>query len=72
MGGCDPKDPTAVTGPKAVNCINDKEIYAFHPTGALCCMADGSTRFLSNNLDLNIAISLLTRERGENISTTDF
>jgi prepilin-type N-terminal cleavage/methylation domain-containing protein/prepilin-type processing-associated H-X9-DG protein len=72
MGGCDPKDPAAVTGPKAVNCINDKEIYAFHPAGANCCMADGSIRFLSNNLDLNIAISLLTRERGELLSTTDF
>jgi prepilin-type N-terminal cleavage/methylation domain-containing protein len=72
MGGCDPKDPTAVTGPKAVNCINDKEIYGFHPSGAMACMTDGSMRFLSNNLDLNVAISLLTRERGENISTIDF
>ena len=35
-------------------------------------MADGSVRFVSTNLDINIAISLLTRERGENISTTDF
>jgi prepilin-type N-terminal cleavage/methylation domain-containing protein/prepilin-type processing-associated H-X9-DG protein len=72
MGGCDPKDPTAVTGPKAVNCINDKEIYAFHPAGANTCMADGSVRFVSANLDLNIAIALLTRERGEVLSTTDF
>jgi len=72
MGGCDPKDPTAVTGPKAVNCINDKEIYGFHPAGAATCMADGSVRFVSTNLDLNIAISLLTRERGEMLSTTDF
>jgi prepilin-type N-terminal cleavage/methylation domain-containing protein/prepilin-type processing-associated H-X9-DG protein len=72
MGGCDPKDPTAVTGPKAVNCINDKEIYGFHPGGAVACMADGSVRFISANLDLNIAISLLTRERGEQLSTMDF
>src|SRR5262245_18753455 len=34
MGGCDPRDPASVTGPKAVNCINDKEIYAFHPVWA--------------------------------------
>jgi prepilin-type N-terminal cleavage/methylation domain-containing protein/prepilin-type processing-associated H-X9-DG protein len=72
MGGCDPKDPTAVTGPKAVNCINDKEIYAFHPAGANACMADGSVRFLGVNLDINIAISLLTRERGEMLNTSDF
>ena len=72
MGGCDPKDPTAVTGPKAVNCINDKEIYAFHPAGANTGMCDGSIRFVSANLDLNIALALLTRERGEQISTMDF
>ena len=35
-------------------------------------MSDGSLRFLSANLDLNIAIALLTRERGETIATTDF
>jgi hypothetical protein len=72
MGGCNPNDKASVTGPKAVNCINDKEIYAFHPAGATSCMADGSVRFLSANLDLNIAVSLLTRERGEILSTTDF
>lgn len=69
MGGCDPKNAASVTGPKAVNCINDKEIYAFHPAGANACMADGSVRFLSANLDLNIAISCLTRERGEMVPT---
>jgi prepilin-type N-terminal cleavage/methylation domain-containing protein/prepilin-type processing-associated H-X9-DG protein len=72
MGGCDPNNPAAATGPKAVNCINDKEIYGFHTNGAMACMCDGSVRFLSNNLDLNIAVSLLTRERGEMLSTTDF
>ena len=72
MGGCNPNDPKAATGPKAVNCINDKEIYAFHPAGANACMADGSVRFLAANLDLNIAVSLLTRERGEMVTTTDF
>ena len=72
MGGCDPKNPSAAQGPKAVNCANDKEIYGFHPSGAMACMADGSVRMLASNLDLNVSVSLLTRERGENISTTDF
>jgi prepilin-type N-terminal cleavage/methylation domain-containing protein len=72
MGGCNPSNPAATTGPKAVNCINDKEIYGFHPSGAMACLADGSVRLLSNNLDLNIAVSVLTRERGEMLSSTDF
>jgi prepilin-type N-terminal cleavage/methylation domain-containing protein/prepilin-type processing-associated H-X9-DG protein len=70
IGGCDPNNPNYpqsnnVAGPRAVNCINTKEIYAFHPSGANVCMADGSVRHVPANLDLNIAYALLTRERGE-------
>ena len=61
IGGCDPANvnyPTSnnnVAGPKAINCINHKEIYAFHPSGANVCFADGSVRHMQANLDLNIA-----------------
>src|SRR4051812_12978255 len=40
IGGCDPtnanypNNSANVAGPRAVNCINKKEIYAFHPSGA--------------------------------------
>jgi len=59
-------------GPRAVNCINHKEIYAFHPSGASVLMADGSVRFMSTNLSINVAYALLTRDRGETIASTDF
>jgi prepilin-type processing-associated H-X9-DG protein len=77
IGGCDPSNPNYpasnnVAGPRAVNCINSKEIYAFHPSGANVGMTDGSVKMVSSNLDLNIAYALLTRERGETITTTDF
>jgi prepilin-type N-terminal cleavage/methylation domain-containing protein/prepilin-type processing-associated H-X9-DG protein len=68
IGGCDPNNINAANGPRAVNCINDKEIYAFHPSGANVCMADGSVRFVSVSLDINVAYALLTRERGEQIT----
>lgn len=55
--------PTA--GPCVVNCINDKEIYSFHSGGANICMADGSIRFLKTTATLDLALSLLTRNRGE-------
>jgi len=55
-----------------VNCINLKEIYAFHPSGACVVMADGSVRLVSSNLDINTAYALLTRERGETITGQDF
>jgi prepilin-type N-terminal cleavage/methylation domain-containing protein/prepilin-type processing-associated H-X9-DG protein len=78
IGGCNPTDPTYpvntsnVAGAKAVNCINSKEIYAFHPSGANVAMADGSVKMVSANLDINVAVALLTRDRGETITTTDF
>jgi prepilin-type N-terminal cleavage/methylation domain-containing protein len=77
IGGCDPVNASYannattanVPGPRAVNCINKKEIYAFHPSGAVVCMADASVRLVSSNLDISIAYALLTRECGETIST---
>jgi len=78
IGGCNPTNynyplSTAnVAGPRAINCINHKEIYAFHPSGANVCFADGSVHHLPLNLDLNIAYAMLTRERGEQIPTTSF
>ena len=74
IGGCDPSNINNAAGPsyRMVNCIDDKEIYAFHPSGANVCFADGSVRHVSINLDINVAYALLTRERGEQLSTTDF
>jgi len=75
IGGCVPTDPNYpinnnnVAGPRAVNCINKKEIYAFHPSGANVLMADGSVHHVPQNLDLNVAYALLTRDRGENTPT---
>jgi prepilin-type N-terminal cleavage/methylation domain-containing protein/prepilin-type processing-associated H-X9-DG protein len=69
VGGFDPSwqpgQPEPQTGPCAVNCINDKEIYAFHPGGANLCMADGSVRFLKASTSLDVVLILLTRARGE-------
>jgi prepilin-type N-terminal cleavage/methylation domain-containing protein len=77
IGGCSPSNrnypqSNNVAGPRAVNCINHKEIYAFHPSGACVVMADGSVRFVSTNLSINVAYALLTRDRGETIVSTDF
>jgi prepilin-type N-terminal cleavage/methylation domain-containing protein/prepilin-type processing-associated H-X9-DG protein len=65
IGGFNPANPTSPTGPCAVNCINDKEIYAFHSGGANVVMADGSVRFVKESLNVDIALQLLTRARGE-------
>jgi prepilin-type processing-associated H-X9-DG protein len=77
IGGCVPTDlnypinNNNVAGPRGINCINKKEIYAFHPSGANVVMADGSVHHVPANLDLNVVYALLTRDRGEN-TPTDF
>jgi prepilin-type N-terminal cleavage/methylation domain-containing protein/prepilin-type processing-associated H-X9-DG protein len=68
IGGCDPTNPDAAVGPVAVDCINNKEIYSFHPGGAMILMCDGSVRFLKATVKLDVVLQLLTRDRGEVIS----
>jgi prepilin-type N-terminal cleavage/methylation domain-containing protein/prepilin-type processing-associated H-X9-DG protein len=65
IGGFDPSNPSSPVGPCAVNCINDKEIYAFHPGGANILMSDGSVRFLKASVHIDVVLQLLTRARGE-------
>lgn len=68
VGGFNPSNPTAPTGPCALNCTNDKEIYAFHTSGANLAMADGSVRFLKQSVNLDVVLQLLTRARGDIVS----
>ena len=69
VGGFDPSwkagQALPANGPCAVNCINQKEIYAFHTGGANVVLADGSVRFVRQSLPLDIAYAVLTRARGE-------
>jgi hypothetical protein len=74
MGGYDPSvvplpdlSNLPAVGPCAVNCINDKEIYAFHAGGAMLLMTDGAARFVKQNITLNTAVQMLTRARNETI-----
>jgi prepilin-type N-terminal cleavage/methylation domain-containing protein/prepilin-type processing-associated H-X9-DG protein len=72
VGGCNPADQSAATGPRALNCINDKEIYAFHPGGANILFGDGSVRFLRESVTLDTVLQLLTRARGDMITGNPF
>jgi prepilin-type N-terminal cleavage/methylation domain-containing protein/prepilin-type processing-associated H-X9-DG protein len=72
VGGCDPANPLSGIGPRAVNCINDKEIYAFHPGGANILLADGSVKFLRDSVSLDTVLQLLTRARGDMITGNPF
>jgi prepilin-type N-terminal cleavage/methylation domain-containing protein/prepilin-type processing-associated H-X9-DG protein len=52
-------------GPCAINCVNDGEVYAFHPSGANTVFADGSVHFLSAATSIRVLAALITRAGGE-------
>ena len=58
-------DGLDVYGPYMVNRINVSEVYSFHTGGAQVVLADGSVRFLSENIDTKLFVALCTRANGE-------
>ncbi len=58
-------DGVTVYGPVFVNGINSGEAYSFHPGGAQTLLSDGSVRFLSEQIDSWVYVSLCTRAGGE-------
>jgi prepilin-type N-terminal cleavage/methylation domain-containing protein len=58
---------TTSGGPCAVNCSNDNETYAFHPSGAMILMGDGGVRFLAQNVNIRIVARIITRGAGETV-----
>ena len=50
----------ACNGSQLVNCSNSSEIYSFHTTGCNFLYADTSVRFLPDDIDADLLVSLLT------------
>jgi prepilin-type N-terminal cleavage/methylation domain-containing protein/prepilin-type processing-associated H-X9-DG protein len=65
------RDGTKV-GQCALNCSNDREVYAFHPGGANAVFADGHLQFLKVGIDIRILARLITRAGDEVVSDSDF
>jgi len=50
-----------------INVDNNNEIYSFHPGGAQVALADGSIRFLSESISLDLLGGLCSRDGRENV-----
>jgi prepilin-type processing-associated H-X9-DG protein len=48
-----------------MNCNNFSEPYSFHSGGINVCMADGSVRFLRQNVSAATFAALVTRDYGD-------
>ena len=60
-------DGTGSDGPCAINCSNARTagLYSWHTGGATVTLADGSARFISENVSAYTLASLITRAGGE-------
>jgi prepilin-type processing-associated H-X9-DG protein len=58
-------DGTISPGPCGVNCSNDYGLFSFHSGGANSVFADGSVRFLNENLEMESLVGFITRQGGE-------
>ncbi|WP_437226137.1 DUF1559 domain-containing protein [Planctomicrobium sp. SH661] len=61
---------TTIPGPLAINNSNEYGhcFYSFHDGGANFVLADGAVKFLSQNMDLKVLASLVTRADNETVS----
>ena len=58
FGSSSPKDCPITT---LMNCDNYREIYSFHPGGAIFAYGDGSVDYVRADIDVDTFISLFTR-----------
>ena len=59
------KDGLTKYGTGMINRINTSEVFSFHSKGAMVGIADGSVRFISENIDTKAFIDACTRSGGE-------
>jgi len=64
VDGFDNATHLQISGPCAINCNNDAEIFSFHPGSAAVAMCDGSVQFLNENMDLQTLANLVTARDG--------
>lgn len=53
------------SGGRPINGNNDAEFYSFHTGGSMFLMADGSVRFIGENISMATMAALITRNGGE-------
>lgn len=58
-------DGLSAPGPCPLNCTNANEIYSFHSGGAQTLFGDGSVRFLSEQVEMRVVATAISRAAGD-------
>lgn len=58
-------DGLSCVGPRVINATNNNEAYSFHVGGMNINLADGSTRFITEQIDLELYASIITKAEHE-------
>ena len=58
-------DGLSAPGPYGINCTNNNEAFSFHPGGIVGTFADGSVRFVAEQIDIGVYAAMITRAGGE-------
>jgi type II secretory pathway pseudopilin PulG len=66
------EDGHGFPGPCHTNCLNDNEVYAFHPGGAHHLFGDGSVRFVKSSIPITLFAKLISRRGGEIVSADSY
>ena len=65
------EDGLTCPGPKVISVTNNNEAYSFHVGGMNVNLADGSTRFITAQIDIEVYASLITKAEKEVIADWD-
>jgi prepilin-type N-terminal cleavage/methylation domain-containing protein/prepilin-type processing-associated H-X9-DG protein len=65
-------DDKIKTGPCAMNCSNDRNVFSLHSGGANAAFGDGSVHFLAEDIELRTLAALITRAAGEQVDSSAY
>ncbi|MBN1909391.1 MAG: DUF1559 domain-containing protein [Pirellulales bacterium] len=60
------------SGSRLFNCNNNREIFSFHPDGAVFPFADGSVHFIPNDIESRVFYAMLTPDQGETVDISRY
>ncbi len=67
------RDGLRSPGPCPINCTNNNEMFSLHSgSGIMLLMADGSVKFMTDSVEIDVMASFITRDAREVVNIDDY